>query len=749
MRSKVLIISAVFFSPATCSGFGVAFAQTAAPRVMPPSSAIQSSVDRLGIDRSSGTVADVKFESVALGNKYSGLEGKYGSEGTLNHTAYLELERVAIYNGGLIVARVNARGTTHVFALGTITRVCLVASDGPCFKYAWGYNAYINNGNVFGDYHNDGALLSCPDGDPHQMYRSVICSLYLPSDGSRTDFKMPSSLYRNNLLDYYRSYSTANQVVYAWPTQAISADGEILSYIYRNYGEYNYEEQSTPAPSKWNAVDSSLGFRIYLSSANPTHTSNPGAMTPPTPNGFAVGGALYAINTAAEYADSQTADRVFSPLSSASVVASSGNGLRSLTTNGILIGSTALSDTGLTITKPGGGIVEYRGLTSLPPYQTRHASGVNDWYYSTPSGAFPSTGMDVTEKASTKYRISVDNYNYRPERYFGTVSLPDGVSEKFEVQFGLLQSETDGLGRKTSYTYDGQEGVVFGIPGYAAIARLSKIDRPDGSSVSYTYSHGAISSQTITPSDGSAAVTTTVGLEASCTVQNYRVCNKPVYIRDPAGRQTDFTYDPAHGGILTETRPADSAGVRAQVRYSYSQLAARVLNASGQLVSAPPVWRLTRSSECASAVPGNSASCVGTAAEHVTTFSYDSNNLFLTAKTEAMGDGSQARTTRYTYDYAGNQTSVRGPRTDIDDTSYTTFDRLRRKVMEIGPDPDGGGPLLRQMTRHVYDMDGNEVRTEYGKGSAVDGSDFAMSRFNRMTYDSVTGAVIKRESVVP
>ncbi|WP_214675259.1 hypothetical protein, partial [Escherichia coli] len=87
-----------------------------------------------------------------------------------------------------------------------------------------------------------------------------------------------------------------------------------------------------------------------------------------------------------------------------------------------------------------------------------------------------------------------------------------------------------------------------------------------------------------------------------------------------------------------------------------------------------------------------------------------------TSKTDSLGDGSQSYVTSYTYDYAGNVTSMKGPRTDVDETSYVTYDRLRRKVFEISPDPDGAGPLPRTMVRHVYDADGNEIRTEYGSG---------------------------------
>ncbi|WP_204278149.1 hypothetical protein, partial [Escherichia coli] len=66
----------------------------------------------------------------------------------------------------------------------------------------------------------------------------------------------------------------------------------------------------------------------------------------------------------------------------------------------------------------------------------------------------------------------------------------------------------------------------------------------------------------------------------------------------------------------------------------------------------------------------------------------------------------------------------------MDETSYVTYDRLRRKVFEISPDPDGAGPLPRTMVRHVYDADGNEIRTEYGSGQNVDGSDFTVNRFD-------------------
>jgi hypothetical protein len=239
------------------------------------------------------------------------------------------------------------------------------------------------------------------------------------------------------------------------------------------------------------------------------------------------------------------------------------------------------------------------------------------------------------------------------------------------------------------------------------------------------------------------------GITLTCDTTNYRICNKPQYKIDQNGKQTDYVWSTVHGGLLTETLPADANGVRPQKRYSYTQLYPKVLNSSGALVNSTPVWRQTRVSVCAVATAANPASCVRTKDERVTTYAYNDNNLFLTSITVAAGDNSVSQTTSYTYDYAGNVTSVDGPRTDVDDRIYTTYDVLRRKVFEIGADPDGGGSLPRQVTHHVYDIDGNETRTEYGTGFATDGSDFALLHFKRMTFDPATGLMTKIEEVQP
>jgi len=722
-------------------------AQTATPSVLPPLPITQSTVDRLGIDRTTGNISGV--ESVNIGNKVSSFSAGYDSGGGFPYTSYLEFERAVMpggTGGGFMVARVAARGSVHVFSLGTIAQTYYNG------HVAWSYHNFETSGvnDTYNDYNDDGAILVC-SGPAIELYRGGTCSIYLAADGSRTDFRMPVVQYDVNLRSFW-NYSTSTQVAYAWPTQVLLTDGEVLTYSYVNYSESDVEDPQHSGPGGttiWNAVDSSLGFRAYLSGGTPTATTNPGTFDPPVYGDGAR--PLYAINTSREYADPLTLSRSFGPQSLSSVFAQAGSNSVTLVNNGVpieTITSSSSAPIGTTITKPNGGSSFYANVIypSNYVYNYRGTNGAA----SSPPNAFPYLSFSVRRGATTSYSVSVDNVYYDPERYTGTVTNPDGSTESFVVQSGLLLSQTDELARTTSFGWNGAEGFFHSIKGFARLAKLQSVNRPDGSSIVNAYTHGAVSSSTVTPAGGGTALTTTVGLVASCTVANYRVCNKPTYIKDPKGNQTDYTYDPAHGGILTETLAADSAGVRPQKRYTYTQLTPAVLNSSGTLVGSPPVWRLTRMSECMSATAANPASCVGTAAERVTTYAYNDNNLFLTSTTVAAGDGTNSATTSYTYNYAGDVTVVDGPRTDVDDKQYTTYDALRRKAFEIGVDPDGaGGALPRPIVHHVYDADGNEVRTEFGTGNATDGSDFVVTRFKRMTYDAVTGQLLKTEEVLP
>jgi hypothetical protein len=142
-------------------------------------------------------------------------------------------------------------------------------------------------------------------------------------------------------------------------------------------------------------------------------------------------------------------------------------------------------------------------------------------------------------------------------------------------------------------------------------------------------------------------------------------CDKPTAIIDPNGNETDYTYDPAHGGILTETGPAVN-GIRPQTRYSYVQRQAWVRSAGSGYVQTGPVWLLVSKSTCKTgAAAASGVGCaLGSSDEVITTYDYgpDSgpNNLLLRGAVQDAG-GLNLRTC-YAYDAQGNKISETKPR---------------------------------------------------------------------------------------
>lgn len=189
---------------------------------------------------------------------------------------------------------------------------------------------------------------------------------------------------------------------------------------------------------------------------------------------------------------------------------------------------------------------------------------------------------------------------------------------------------------------------------------------PEGDTTNYGYdSRNNVTSVTSTPKTGSTLPTVTLssaGYDATCT--NIVTCNKPNWVKDALGNQTDYTYDPVHGGVLTETQPAVN-GVRPQKRYTYTQRSTWFKNASGSFVkSTVPIWLLTQESFCKTgAASGSGSGCVIAGDEVVTTYDYgpDSgpNNLFLRGVV-VTADG-QTHRTCYAYDDMGNKISETSP----------------------------------------------------------------------------------------
>jgi hypothetical protein len=122
----------------------------------------------------------------------------------------------------------------------------------------------------------------------------------------------------------------------------------------------------------------------------------------------------------------------------------------------------------------------------------------------------------------------------------------------------LVDWVKDPNGLITSYGYDSQ-------------TRLVSVTNPEGDiGVQTLDSRGNATESRFKakPGSGLADIVTTRYFPA-CVSTNLKICNKPSYIIDARGNRTDYTYDPAHGGVLTETGPADSSGNRPLTTYQY------------------------------------------------------------------------------------------------------------------------------------------------------------------------------------
>lgn len=235
-------------------------------------------------------------------------------------------------------------------------------------------------------------------------------------------------------------------------------------------------------------------------------------------------------------------------------------------------------------------------------------------------------------------------------------------------------------------------------------------------------SRSNITQTTLAAKSGSGlpSLVTTSGFDATCATP---ACNKPNWTKDAKGNQTDYVYDPVHGGVLTVTLPAATAGgVRPQRRYTYTQLPTYAKTSTGTLAQLGSFWVVTGISECATG-----ASCAGTADETKTTISYaGSNNLQPTSVTVAAGDGSVSSTTTTTYDPNGDVVSVDGPLPGSDDTVTYRYDLGRNLVGTISPDPDGtGGPLKRSAVKISYNADGQPTLKEAGIVNGTTDADWA------------------------
>ncbi|RYF19885.1 MAG: hypothetical protein EOO77_09160 [Oxalobacteraceae bacterium] len=136
---------------------------------------------------------------------------------------------------------------------------------------------------------------------------------------------------------------------------------------------------------------------------------------------------------------------------------------------------------------------------------------------------------------------------------------------------------------------------------------------------------------------------------------------------DPNGGATEYTYDAAHGGVLTETGPAVD-NIRPQTRYTYVQRQAWVAGSGGGYAATGEyVWLLATKSTCRSGAASGAGCALGAGDEIRTVYEYgpDAGPSNLQLRGVVVDATGASQRTCYTYDWKGNRISETKPRAGL------------------------------------------------------------------------------------
>jgi hypothetical protein len=251
--------------------------------------------------------------------------------------------------------------------------------------------------------------------------------------------------------------------------------------------------------------------------------------------------------------------------------------------------------------------------------------------------------------------VSVQDPGLATKSYYVRRAHFDGVNSEWPP---LVEWTKDGLGNTRAYEY------------FSDYSLVKKVVNPEGDFVDATYDgRGNPVSITLHPKPGSSlgnAVTSRV-YPASCAEP--KICNSPTSATDARLAVTDFTYDPAHGGVLTEMAPAPAMGAPRPLKvYAYVQKHAYILNSAGTLIaSSSPVWVRSGQTLCQTIGGSSMPTCDAGAPQEVTTFEYGADgtaNNMLVRGTAVTAGGATLRTC-YGYDVLGRKISETKPNANL------------------------------------------------------------------------------------
>jgi RHS repeat-associated protein len=553
---------------------------------------------------------------------------------------------------------------------------------------------------------NDG-IFRAKDHDGSTLTESASGFTYTARDGTVIFF--------TKAYQAYRLVSVGG----APATQITYPSGKVVTFAYKTYAYSNAAPASgTSNEVRLQSVNTNQGHQLKFAYAS----ANSGVIS-----------SISAINNAVDYCP--PAADTCSALS------------RSWPTVNFISSPDELGGGILQKTDSVGNVWTYTTTVSADGYEignsVRRPTETQDNISVTYNTVFPLDRSDVTKQGTAYFLKAVKvktvtrpgqlwNYQFgKPSGFLWQAKITDPLTNLniFQAQGVVTGSSrifTDPLNRVTRYELDPYDRY------YAA-------NSPELNAASATLDLRGNTTQlklAAKPGAGVADILASQSLSTACT--NLVTCNKPDSVTDALGKITNYTYDPVHGGILTETLPAAPNGVRPQKRYSFGQFYAWVKNASGALVQgSSPIWMITQISQCRTL-----ANCIGTADETRTSFTFGASGtidaLRLVSNTVASGDGALSATTTYTYDAIGNKLTEDGPLAGAADKTSWRYDVMRRIIGAVTPDPDGTGALKHRATRNTYDAIGRLIKIERGtvnSPSDADWAAFAVQETLDTTYD--------------
>ncbi len=321
-----------------------------------------------------------------------------------------------------------------------------------------------------------------------------------------------------------------------------------------------------------------------------------------------------------------------------------------------------------------------------------------------------------------------------------TVTDPGGVAVSLSFTKSSPYTMTDANGNVTQFRFEGAQPYNNPWPNTTTDGTfLMEATLPEGNKYKAEYNgpFGSVTKETLTakPGSGESDLIKTYGY-GSCFVSpgTYQNCASPIWVKDPKGNQTDYSYK-THGGIESEMLPAPTPGAARPLKvYTYVQKYAYIKNSGGSLVTAAtPIWVLETETLCQTASGSSSPVCDSGADQMVTTYEYGSNgtaNNLRVKGTAVSADGISLRTC-FRYDNQGNKISETRPRAGLSSCPASTtsstasaftwawrYDDMRRVTGTLSPDPDDGGPLHYAAGRNTYDVTGRLVSVETGELSS-------------------------------